>query len=277
MQAKDILKSSVLDIVFDNRNKAYGAYELRKFYNNRIRKALFLTFSFMALLATLALVKANPNTAAKPKPEGIETVLAEIEKEKPVEPVKKETVATQKVNADAFTNNLKIVKATEKKDTVVTLRENAVVANTTIVTNDTPSVVLVNVLPSVDPPSTGGPFVATKPEPEVDPSIPVANDALEQQPEFPGGKTALRRYLENHLEAPDGLEEGEKKTVMVRFIVGFDGKLQHFELLKDGGRVFNEEVFRVLKKMPQWAPGKSNGRSVAAYHTLPVIFEGLPQ
>ena len=55
-------------------------------------------------------------------------------------------------------------------------------------------------------------------------------------------------------------------------MVGFDGKLQGFETIEDGGAAFNKEVIRVLKKMPEWIPGKSNGENVAVYYTIPVKF-----
>jgi periplasmic protein TonB len=78
--------------------------------------------------------------------------------------------------------------------------------------------------------------------------------------------------LEDNLTSPEDLEEYERKYVVIQFIVGYDGKLKGFEVVKDGGAAFNKEVVRVLKKMPNWTPGKTKGKNVTAYHTLPVTF-----
>jgi len=55
-------------------------------------------------------------------------------------------------------------------------------------------------------------------------------------------------------------------------VVGYDGKLKSFEIVEDGGATFNKEVIRVLKKMPEWVPGKANGENVSVYYTIPVKF-----
>jgi protein TonB len=78
--------------------------------------------------------------------------------------------------------------------------------------------------------------------------------------------------LERNLSNPTEITEGEMIAVHVRFVVGYDGRLQKFIIVKDGGAIFNNEVLRVLKKMPQWIPGKSNGKNVAVYFTIPVKF-----
>ena len=104
----------------------------------------------------------------------------------------------------------------------------------------------------------------------MDPSTPVDNPEIE--PSYPGGINALRNFLQRNLTNPRDLEEGEQVSVQVKFIVGYDGKLQRFETVKDGGTEFNEEVIRVLKKMPQWIAGKSNGKNVSVYYTIPVKF-----
>jgi len=63
-------------------------------------------------------------------------------------------------------------------------------------------------------------------------------------------------------------------AVKIKVVVGYDGKLKIFELVQDGGIEFNNEVIRVLKKMPAWLPGKSRGQNVSVYYTIPVKFIG---
>jgi periplasmic protein TonB len=61
-------------------------------------------------------------------------------------------------------------------------------------------------------------------------------------------------------------------SVKVKFIVGYDGQLKGFETIEDGGVAFNNEVIRVLKKMPNWIPGKISGENVSVFYTVPVKF-----
>ena len=97
-------------------------------------------------------------------------------------------------------------------------------------------------------------------------------DDPEIEPDYPGGIQALRKFLERNLVNPAEMEEGEMVSVHIKFVVGFDGKLQQFKVVKDGGEIFNKEVIRVLKKMPEWIPGKSRGENVSVNFTIPIKF-----
>jgi periplasmic protein TonB len=68
------------------------------------------------------------------------------------------------------------------------------------------------------------------------------------------------------------LEDGEMVSVRIKFVVGYDGKLKGFTTVQDGGEEFNKEVVRVLKKMPEWIPGKTRGQNVSVYYVIPVKF-----
>jgi protein TonB len=68
------------------------------------------------------------------------------------------------------------------------------------------------------------------------------------------------------------MEEGSQVKVVIRFVVGKDGNLSAYAVEKSGGTAFDEEVVRVLKKMPKWTPGIQNGRPVSVYFNLPVTF-----
>ena len=91
-------------------------------------------------------------------------------------------------------------------------------------------------------------------------------------PSYPGGMDALKRFLQKNLTNPRDLEEGEMVSVKIRFVVGYDGKLKSFTTVQDGGEEFNKEVVRVLKKMPEWVPGKTKGQNVSVYYVIPVKF-----
>jgi protein TonB len=115
-----------------------------------------------------------------------------------------------------------------------------------------------------------------------DPVVPVpaeparpaiyAFEAVESPAQFPGGDLALRRFLEQHLTVPEDAGEGLVR-VMVRFVVRADGRTEAFVLEQSGGKAFDEEVFRVLRKMPRWTPASQNQQNVAMYFLLPVLFQ----
>lgn len=271
MNKELILKSDVLDIVFENRNKAYGAYNLRKFYSNRLVKSLGLMLCGVVVLSAFTFL---PKKKVK-RPEVIfETKPGVIMKDKREEPKKepekpKEQVKPQaKAPTQAFTNKPVVVP-----DKIVIPKLNAItdsVAISNVTVTGTPGV-----LPVVNPgpPTTPGDGPAAAPVPEVV-KVPASTprEFAEQMPSYPGGMDALRRFLEKNLQNPRDMEEGESVGVKVKFVVGYDGKLQGFTIIQDGGDEFNKEVVRVLKKMPEWIPGRSNGENVSVYYTIPVKF-----
>lgn len=107
--------------------------------------------------------------------------------------------------------------------------------------------------------------------PETDPLTCKA----EVMPQFPGGVEAFKKFMLRNLRQPDDLEEGEKVVVLVKFIVETDGSIVNAEILQ-GGR-YDEDVLKVVKKMPRWKPGMQGGRYVPVYFTLPVTFVASAQ
>lgn len=261
MNTEMIMKSDALDILFENRNKLYGAYPLRKFYPERIKTALVITFSSALVFCVFALMpKANSNSLDVTSYE--DPTLGNIrpvKKEPEIKP-KTETAVKEKIDAQKWLGILKMVKDSSDKLTDNLDSVNIGIVNISGGINDGP----------VELPGNVGPAAVAAEVPITDPATPVENPEIE--PSYPGGMNALRNFLQKNLTNPRDLEDGEQVSVQVKFIVGYDGKLQRFETIKDGGTEFNEEVIRVLKKMPQWIAGKSNGKNVSVYYTIPVKF-----
>ena len=164
-----------------------------------------------------------------------------------------------------YINNLKIVRNTETVDSIRFLDEKMPIGNTN---TNSPFALPATVNPVSTEPVAGG--VEVKPLR----SEPVESTEVEVMPSFPGGTEALLNFLRRHLDNPEPMNSGESVTVKARFVVGYDGKLQGFRIIQDGGDVFNKEVMRVLKKMPDWVPGKAKGENVSVYYTIPVKFTG---
>ncbi|GAB4424319.1 MAG: hypothetical protein OHK0039_41410 [Bacteroidia bacterium] len=98
----------------------------------------------------------------------------------------------------------------------------------------------------------------------------------EIMPEFPGGQSALRRYLTKKLTYPlKALENNIEGRVVVQFIVNADGSLSDFRVLQGIGHGCDEEALRVVRNMPNWKPGEHNGKKMPVYQSVPIIFRVL--
>jgi periplasmic protein TonB len=271
MKTENILKSDLLDLIFEKRNKAYGAYDLRKFYNRRLVKSIGLTVGAVGILSAFTFLPTRKTVLDKTF---VETEWAHIpeykaEPEKPkAEPLPKEPVKEVKTNETKFTKEIVIVKKTDSSDVINEIKEHVNIGSVTHIDPGTPLIAVV--VPAGTP--TGGPVPTGTGTgiPKTDITIPVSDP--EVMPSYPGGIEALRRFLSKNLTNPEDLEQGQSVNVKIRFVVNYDGNLQSFVTAQDGGEAFNKEVVRVLKKMPQWVPGKTNGQNVAVYYTIPVKF-----
>jgi periplasmic protein TonB len=273
MNGEQIMKSDVIDIVFENRNKAYGAYHLRKFYDRRLSKALVIMLGIVVVFSAFTFLPKKATVTKESEYETRTAVLGEAEKKKEEKLKEKPKTKTQAAPQNKFTSKIEVVKDDRKTDTLKTIDKNTVIGSVTTHV-DSGSV---SILTTGGTPGGGGDGGGKEPEIPKVPETPVFNpempvDNADVQPEFPGGMNKLRNFLQNNLTNPKDMEEGEMVSVKVKFVVGYDGKLKSFETIQDGGEEFNREVVRVLKKMPAWVPGKANGRNVSVYYTIPVKF-----
>jgi periplasmic protein TonB len=275
MNGEQIMKSDVIDIIFENKNKAYGAYNLRKFYDRRLNKALLIMLAMVVVLSAFTFLPEKKTRDEDKTYTYTTTTLGEAEKKKEEKPQEKPKPKTQNVPQAKLLANIIITK-TGPVDTVKTIDSNIAIGsrNITVPNPGKEDTLTVGSTPGPGDGGGGGGGEPVKPKipelPVFDPSIPVDN--ADVQPEFPGGMNKLRTFLQNNLTNPKDMEEGEMVSVKIKFVVGYDGKLKSFETIEDGGSEFNREVIRVLKKMPEWVPGKSNGRNVSVYYTIPVKF-----
>lgn len=262
MNSEAILKSDLLDILFEKRNKVYGAYILRKFYNQRLVRSI----GFMMLSVTIVGAFTFLPETKKMEIPFFETIMGHVPNPKVEGEKKKTPVPTKAEPAQKKAAGLPVIAKNDTRvDTlqdVDPLQKTAVVA----VAGTEPGNNTGNVA-GVETPAT---IVDKAPVITADINAPVADPEI--MPQFPGGTEALKKFLQRNLHNPRDLDEGEKISVKVKFVVGYDGKLKSFELVENGGTEFNDEVIRVLKKMPEWVPGKTKGQNVSVYYTIPVKF-----
>ncbi len=264
MTGKDILRSSFLEILFENRNKEYGAYALRKYYDVRLATALAIALGSVFLLS-LVIPSVNKNNSSFLQPEDVVRI-TQIDIPKPPNdppPMPPSLPPQRSIAMQQFTN---IQLVTEDILTDVP-------AINELVAPRIESLTQAGDINFVNPPvETNVGSIAGSVTEE-----PAAFDPIEVQPQFPGGKEAWMAFLRRHLETPQELEAGDKKTVLVKFIVGEDGNVAYFQVVQSGGSVYDNEVIRVLKKMPKWKPAIQNGHYIQTSFTQPVTFQSIEE
>jgi periplasmic protein TonB len=271
MTAQQILKADLLDILFEKRNKEYGAYTLRREYPSHLKKALGLMLLLVLVLFLYSMTKPQKAIDGVPTDKDTTDVILEDIKDqtikKPEQPLQPRTV--EKAPPTRTSPLFKIIP-----DDQITKQLPDV--------NDTSDIA---VGPTNSPGTSGDGYVAGAPGPQPvitntvipdEPAEPEIYDpsAINVQPEFPGGVEAWLAYLQRMLRVPHDLEEGERKTVKVKFVVNTEGEVSDAVIVQSGGTSFDKEVLRVINRMPKWKPGKIKGKPVAVYFTQPVTFVG---
>jgi protein TonB len=260
---QQVTSSERNEIVFEERNHEYGAYQIRKNYN--LRLILILVSVTFASGIAFGIYKIIQNL---PEPEKVESKMdlaafapdAEQDKEEEiVEPLEPEIPPAQQTIqfiAPVIDNN-----ATEENVTTVDETKDTPVSNETQQGND-----------------EFGQIVEEKDKPTVidKPKEVEILEFVEEYAEFPGGPAALKKFLADNIVYPEtAVELGVTGTVYVKFVVSDNGFISNVRVTKGipDCPECGEEAIRVFKKMPQWKPAKNNGKDVNSYFSSKVTFK----
>ena len=265
MKPELILEADIIDIIFEGRNKDYGAYQLRKSYNKRLLVSMLPVIGILVVLFVFQMIR--PSSALITLMDNKVTDTVKLIKIPPVEPpslpAPKPPPPDNPATIDFATP---VISATES-DTIPTIDE--LDQNVLISDKTNPGVEAIGPPPLQPEPSQG----EAAPQPVAEP-VPEVLNIAERMPEYPGGKAALYRFLNKNLRVPEEhMEPGQRIRQLVRFVVQQDGTITGLSFVESGGSVFEQEVIRVVKKMPKWIPGHQNGRDVSVFFTIPIIFE----
>ncbi len=265
MTSQEILRADLLDLLFDNRNKEYGAYTLRKFYSRRLGIALGVALSAMFLFFMVSRIKSSNSLSDKGSNEVVIQIidLPRVKEKLPQPPPPPPPVARQAAAPVAQVKLTDLFKITNTDPPPLPDQNDLLTkAVSNVTTSGFPST---GGTPSS---GTGGPVITPDPPP------PAPKEVLVQrEPEFPGGAKAWANFLSRNLRAPDELESGEQKKVIIRFQVAVDGSVTGFEVVQSAGRQYDDEVIRVLRHMPKWLPALVNSQPVTRSFTQPVTFQ----
>ncbi len=274
MSKIDLISNDWTDLVFDGRNQAYGAYQLRR--NTSKRNIWAMVFvAAVAALAYIGLSAYNSyQEAQKARFEAeMEASLLEQKKEAKVErkaeapKVEKAQVVERVKSSIAFTppvikKDSEVRPEDELKSQEELLQTKTAIGSFDVKGNDEGAEVLKAKEIIVQE--------AEKPKEEETKVF----DVVEQMPSFPGGMGALMQYLSSHIKYPVVAEEnGIQGRVICTFIVERDGSIPDTRVARSVDPSLDKEAVRVINSMPRWIPGKQNGTACRVKFTLPVTFK----
>ncbi len=272
MDVNKILSADILDIIFDGKNKSYGAYDLRKTYNKRMTIALVGTAALLVLFF-VGTILANTLKSKENKTEMIvqdvqlEEVKTEEQKPEPPPPPPPPKPEPPKVEMAKFTPPKIVkdeeVKEDEKPPEVEKLEE------TKIGTINQEGIKDEGIV--APPASDEGKGVVEAPK-KVEEDWDKTFTKVEIESEYPGGTSAWQRYLNKSLRYPqEAIDNEVQGTVVVQFIVDKEGLVSDVQAVS-GPEELRDEAVRVIKKSGKWTPAVQNGRQVKSYKKQPITF-----
>jgi periplasmic protein TonB len=240
------------EIIFENRNKSYGAFNIRKSYGSSAIVSLISGVILFSIPFILAFIFPPQSIKAVNGPDVIVIVkpLNLIDPGKVPEPAAKPVPVIPK----------QIYVAPKVVDDTTDL--------STMLTNDVASQLITN----GEVPISADSMTYVTPSEEVnDDPDPVIS--VEEPPVFPGGEPALLKYIaENTKYPPEALENNIQGKVFVKFAVAPDGSVKRIEVMRSVNPLLDEEAKRVISTLPAWKPGRQNGKAVSVWFFVPVTF-----
>ncbi len=276
MSKIDLISGEWTDLVFAGRNQAYGAYQLRKGTGKR-NVISIIAVVVLVLLCQIGLsLKKAADAEARKRAAMTEVVelskLEQPKKKAEVKQQKKIQVEPEKV-VERVKSSIKFTAPVIKKDNEVKPEEELKTQDELM--NTKTAIGAIDVKGNDD---KGGEVLKLKeavaqpePKPEVENKV---FDVVEQMPSFPGGPSALMKYLSENTRYPVVAQEnGVQGRVVVSFVVEKDGHITDVKVVRSVDPSLDKEAARVVKSMPSWIPGKQNGSAVRVKYNVPVSFK----
>lgn len=276
MSQIDLIDNRWSDLMFENRNKEYGAYVLRRQTTARNIKSIITVLILFAIVMVYMVAKnAYDDYQAKHQAQTQVTELTALQEQKKEAKVeRKEIVKQEKIEqvVEKVKSSIKFTAPVIKKDDEV--RPEDEMKSQDEIMNSKVAVGFANVIGNDE----NGEVLKAKEALVTEPVKPKEEenkvfDVVEQMPSFPGGMAALRAYLQKSIKYPPVAEEnGIQGRVVCTFVVERDGSVTDVRVAKSVDPSLDKEAVRVVSAMPRWIPGKQNGQSVRVKYTLPVTF-----
>jgi protein TonB len=275
MSKIDLLDQRWIDLVFEGKNEAYGAYAIRQ---DTSKRNLFAMLALVAGLAFIVLCFLGVNVAQN----AIAAAQAEHETEVALENIEEEAEEKEEEEVEVIYEENEQLVAEEtvmnsEKFTAYEMEDDAPEMQTKTQDEVAQSDIAIGAI-DYDQGSDEAEHVLKVNEKVVDEVPPKVEetkvfDVVEQMPQFKGGDAALMDYLNKNIKYPVIAEEnGIQGRVVTTFVVERDGSITDVKVIKSVDPSLDKEAVRVVKSMPKWNPGKQNGSAVRVKFTLPVTF-----
>lgn len=270
----DLISRDWTEMVFEGRNKEYGAYRLRKNAGKRNLYSLITIFiAALAIWGGISLVKFVESRTKSVA----QTSVAEISALN--QPKKKAKVKQQKkVQLEQPEKVVERVKSSVKFTAPVIKKDDEVKPEDELKTQDElmSTKTAIGALDVKGNDDANGEVLKIKEavaQPEPKPEVEKVFDVVEQMPSFPGGPSALMEWLSNNVKYPVVAQEnGVQGRVVVSFVVERDGSITDVKVVRGVDPSLDKEASRVVRAMPRWIPGKQNGSAVRVKYNVPVAF-----
>ena len=260
------------EIVFEHRNKEYGAYDLRHTYPKMLTKSFLIgTAVFLVVSLSPFIYMKIQQMNEKDKTE-VDAKLVEILDEQPIieQPKEEEPPPPpppkEEEKQEVIQNVVPEPKRAPKIETPPPPITKQLETTTGLVSQEgvkTPSYT-----PPPPPPSTGKSTTA-----EVKVNTNEVYESVDQSAEYPGGLNGVRKYIADNVDTSNLEGEGQL-TVKLKFIVERDGTVSDVKVTqKSGNSDFDSETIRVVKRLKKWAPAKKNGENVRSYYSIPITMQ----
>ncbi|MDR0940480.1 MAG: energy transducer TonB [Mediterranea sp.] len=267
MSKIDLASPEWRDLIFVDKNHAYGAYKLREDLPRRYNRAVLLVvvvaaigFSIPALmrLAAPKHEEAMTEVTTLSQLEEPEIKQEEMKKVEPVAPPPPALKSSVKFTAPVIKKDEEVHDEDEIKSQDDLTNTKAAISLADVKGNDEENGKDIAELKQV---------VTQAEEPDK------VFDMVEQMPTYPGGTQALYDWIAKYLKYPTiAAENGTQGRVICQFVVGFDGTIRDVTVVRSLDPYCDKEAVRVIKEMPKWIPGKQNGKPVSVKYTIPVLF-----
>lgn len=272
MSKLNLYETNWIDLVFENRNKAYGAYHLRQ---ENTKTSLFALFVGILLLSAALSVPViynhlNPNLITPTlTPDLPPIVVVDLETYVPPQTKIEETIIPEikKPITNSITN-------TQLTNPIIVQANSAtpdVIATNTALKNTSSSTITGSTGAEIGTTTTNGTTASNTSE--VPTNKILSSAMVDKMPEFPGGIKKFYSYVGTNFEKPE-VETSNTMTIIVSFVVEKDGNMTDIKVLKDPGYGLGAEAIRVLKSLKtKWSPGMYEGKAVRTSYNLPITIQ----
>ena len=263
----DLLSKDWADLIFKGKNKNYGAYELRI---KSPKRHIIALITVIVLVAIAVSFKALASYIVSRQDKVVVTEVTQLSQLPPAEVKNNDEI--KKVEAPPpppLKSSIKFTAPKIEKDENV--REEDEIKSQEEIIEAKAAISIADVKGNDE---ENGQDIADLREIAQDVEVVEPYTAVEEMPQFPGGEKAMYDWLYDHLEYPYSAQErGISGNVWIRFVVSKEGKVERVEVARGIDPACDKEAQRVVASMPDWIPGRQNGRNVPVYYTIRVVYQ----